>query len=247
LLRIGRDAESILAQGFNLLVPSSPAGLSAAQQDLIGRLKESNADQSFEAWKAKNRPSSSLDLLLDRVGGQIAEAQTVLGNERTSDYLQRLNSIESEANEPRKFLLLDSLILDLSGAIEVVRRQQAVLVQLAELSLGLAEVDTAAAVTLRDAIAACDATILANRLAELTEECRTLVSAAAQRKATQSRREVILQGLVKLGYEVREGMTTSWAKGRTDCAAQTVATWIWRRGRRPGRDESPAGSCGCSE
>ena len=69
LLRIGRDAESILAQGFNLLVPSSPAGLSAAQQDLIGWLKESNADQSFEACKARNRPSSSLDLLLDRVDG----------------------------------------------------------------------------------------------------------------------------------------------------------------------------------
>lgn len=206
------DAESILAQGFNLLVPGSPTGLSATQQELIGRLKEFNADQSFEAWKTENRAPSSLDLLLDRVDGQIAEAQTVLGDVRTSDYLQRLNSIESEANEARKSLLLDSLILDLSRAIEVVRHQQAVRVQLAELSLELTEVDTAEAATLRAAIAACDSSTPANRLAALTEECRALVSAEAQRRAAHLRRDVILQGLAKLGYEVREGMTTSWAK-----------------------------------
>jgi hypothetical protein len=52
----------------------------------------------------------------------------------------------------------------------------------------------------------------ADRLAALVEECRALVSAEAQRKAAQSRRDVILQGLAKLGYEVHEGMTTAWAK-----------------------------------
>lgn len=207
-----KNAESILAQGFNLLAPSGPTGLSAAQQELASRLKESNAKQSFEAWKAKQHTPSPLDLLLDRVDVQIAEAQTVLGDERTAGYVQRLRSIESGANEARQSLLLDSLILDLSSDVKTVRSQSAARAQLAELSLELLGVDSAATATMQDAIAACDATTPADRLAVLAEECRALVSAEVQRKAAQSRRDVILQGLAKLGYEVHEGMTTAWAK-----------------------------------
>ncbi|CAN7663606.1 hypothetical protein LJR034_005280 [Caballeronia sp. LjRoot34] len=206
------NAESVLAQGFNLLIPSGPTGLSAAQRELIGRLKESNAEQSFEAWKAKQRVPSPIDLLLDRVDGQIAEAQTVLGNERTAGYVQRLRSIEYETNAARQSLLLDSLMLDLSSDIETVRSQGAGRTQLAELSLDLLGVDSAAAAALQEAIAACDTTTRADRLAALAEECRALVSAETQRKAAQSRRDVILHGLAKLGYEVHEGMTTAWAK-----------------------------------
>ncbi|MGF6758088.1 hypothetical protein [Paraburkholderia sp. GAS42] len=207
-----KNIESILAQGFNLLVPSGPTGLSAAQEELATQLKESNAEQGFDAWKARQRVPSPLDLLLDRVDVQIAEAQTVLGGERTADYMKRLRSIESGANEARQSLLLDSLILDLSSDVKTVRSQGAVRAQLAELSLELLGVDSAATAIMQDAIAACDATTPADQLAALAEECRALVSAEAQRKAAQSRRDVILQGLAKLGYEVHEGMTTAWAK-----------------------------------
>jgi hypothetical protein len=207
-----KNTESILAQGFDLLVPSSPTGLSAAQEELIGRLKDSNVEQSFEAWKAKHRVLSPLDRLLDRVDRQIAESQTVLGDENTAVYVQRLSSIESEVNAARQSLLLDSLILDLSSDIETVRSQRATRAQLAELSMELVDVDNAAAASLQEAIAVCDATTPVDRLAALAEECRTLVNAEAQRKAAQSRRDVILQGLAKLGYEVHEGMTTAWAK-----------------------------------
>ncbi|MFT4507894.1 hypothetical protein [Caballeronia sp. 15711] len=207
-----KNAESILAQGFDLLVPSSPTGLNAAQQELIGRLKESTLGQSFEAWKAKHRVLSPLDHLLDRVDRQIAESQTVLGDEKTVVYVQRLSSIESEANAARQSLLLDSLILDLSNDIETVRSRRATRAQLAELSLELLILDTAASASLQEAIGACDAATPVDQLAAMAEECRTLVSAEAQRKAARSRRDVILQGLAKLGYEVHEGMTTAWAK-----------------------------------
>ena len=207
-----KNAEAILAQGFNLLVPGAPTGLTSAQQELIGQLNESGAEQSFEAWKAKCRVPSPLDRLLDRVDGQIAEAQTVLGDEKTAAYVLRLSSVESEANGARQSLLLDSLILDLSNDIETVRSQAVAWAQLAEVSVELMGMDTAAATTLRKAIAACDANTPAPRLAALTEESHALVSAEVQRKAAQSRRDVILQGLAKLGYEVHEGMTTAWAK-----------------------------------
>lgn len=52
--------ESALTQGFNLLVPTAPTGLSAEQQELANRLKEPGADEGFDAWKAKqSAPSPS--------------------------------------------------------------------------------------------------------------------------------------------------------------------------------------------
>jgi hypothetical protein len=206
------NAEAILAQGFNLLVPSGPTGLSSAQQELIGRLKEPGTEQSFEAWKAKKRMPSPIDLLFARVDAQIAEAQTVMGNERSINYVRRLRSIEYEANSARQSPLLDSLMLDLSDDIKNVRSQAAAKAQLAELSLELARVDSVAAATFRNAIAACGALTSTDQIIALAEQCRALVSAEAQREAAQSRREVILHGLAKLGYEVHEGMTTAWAK-----------------------------------
>lgn len=206
------SVESVLSQGFNLLVPSGPTGLSAAQQELANRLKEPNAEQSFEACKVKQRARSSLDLLLDRVDAQVAEAQMILGSERTASYVQRLRLTEAESNDARKSLLLDSLILDLSSDIQAVRTQGVALSQLAELSMDLQGFDTAASASLRETIAACNASAPRDELAALTEECRTLVTTELQRRAAESRRDVVLQGLARLGYEVHEGMTTAWAK-----------------------------------
>ncbi|MFM0172104.1 hypothetical protein PQR33_22565 [Paraburkholderia sediminicola] len=141
--------------------------------------------------------------------GSFSSHIPLVGNERTAGYVQRLRSIESEANEARQSLLLDNLILDLSSDIETVRSQGAALAQLAELSLELQGGDSSAAATLQEAIAACDAATPADWLAALVEECRALVSDEAQRKTAQSRRDVILHGLAKLGYEVHEGMTTA--------------------------------------
>lgn len=206
------QAESLLAQGFNLLAPSSSQGLSAAQLELANRLKGPDAEQTFEAWKAKQRATSQFNVLLDRVDGQIAEAQEVLGDRQTVMYEQRLRSVESEVNDARKSLLLDSLILDLSGGIEARRAHAAALEQLAELAAQLVAIETDSSASLRDAIARCDASSSLNTLAALDEECRALIDGELQRKAAESRRDVILQGLARLGYDVHEGMTTAWAK-----------------------------------
>lgn len=130
----------------------------------------------------------------------------------TASYEQRLRSIESERNDMRQSLLLDSLILDLSSGIEAARKQEIALAQLAEMSTELRAFDTAASVSLRQAIAACDTSTPSDRVASLAEECRTLAGTEQQRLAAQARRDVILRGLATLGYEVREGMTTAWAK-----------------------------------
>ncbi|MFM0336828.1 hypothetical protein [Paraburkholderia fungorum] len=84
--------------------------------------------------------------------------------------------------------------------------------QLTEVSDELNTVDFAASAALREAIATCDASTPTNRLVALADEGRALFVIELQSKAAQSRRDVVLQGLAKLGYEVHEGMTTAWAK-----------------------------------
>ncbi|WP_166678960.1 hypothetical protein [Paraburkholderia sp. BL6665CI2N2] len=103
--------------------------------------------------------------------------------------MQRLRSIESGANQARQSLLLDSRILDLSSDVEAVRNQGAARAQLAELSQEFLDFDSATTATMLDAIAACDATTPADRLAALEEECRALGGVKVQRKAAQSRRD----------------------------------------------------------
>ncbi|WP_232348075.1 hypothetical protein [Cupriavidus taiwanensis] len=203
--------DALLAQGFNLLAPEQKSTLTSEQRDLASRLAEPNEGQSFEAWEARNKPATSVDMLLERVDAQIAEAETILGREETATYLQRLRAMESEPNEARGKLLLDSLILDLSKEIETVRARRAALEQLAEIAIQLEPFISEASTSLRAQVAACNEATLISTLTALVEQCQALLESELQRKAAEARREVILQGLAQLGYEVHEGMATAWA------------------------------------
>ncbi|MBB2918652.1 hypothetical protein [Cupriavidus alkaliphilus] len=203
--------DALLAQGFNLLATEQKSALTAAQRDLANRLAEPNEGQSFEAWKARNKPTSPVDMLLERVDAQIAEAETILGREETATYLTRLRSMESEPNEARRKLLLDSLILDVSKGIETARVRRSAIEQLAEIAVQIEPFISEASTSLRAQAAACTGATPISTLTALVEQCQTLLESELRRKAAEARREVILQGLAQLGYEVHEGMATAWA------------------------------------
>lgn len=205
-------ADSILAQGFNLLIPYAPSGLSDAQRNLAIRLQDGCQEHSFEAWKAKRATSSPIDFLLERVDKQLAEAEAVLGAEQTAAYAQRVHAIQAGPNDARRALLLDSLILDLSSSIKTSRHWRTAQEQLEDLGAEVQALESEASASLLKRIAACDTSTPLELLVALTEECRTIINGALQSKAAQSRREAILKGLARLGYEVHEGMATSWAK-----------------------------------
>jgi hypothetical protein len=214
LIAAGNDienADGLLAQGFSLLVPEASRTISETQRDLAVRLLGSDAPEEFSAWKAAN-VSRTNHLLYERVDRQVAEAQVFLEEADVATFAARLRSIEAETNEQRCNLLLDSLMLDLGGAVNAFRAHRSALEELQEIA---AEIDANAsseAAALFAQAQRCDSATTLQEIAQLTEACRNFITEERQRKAAQARRDAILEGLARLGYEVNDGMETAWAR-----------------------------------
>lgn len=214
LIASGEDvanADALLAQGFSLLVPASSQTISEAQQTLASRLLGNDTPQDFGEWKATN-VSHSNNLLYERVDRQIAEAQVFLEDAAVATFAIRLRSIEAEANEQRRNLLLDSLILDLSSAVDASRAHRSAVEELQELAAEIGTNASTEAKALLARVQQCGPATSLQAIAHLAEECKNFVSHEQQRQAAHARRNAILEGLAGLGYEVNEGMETAWAR-----------------------------------
>jgi len=205
------NADTLLAQGFNLLVLEPSRTISEAQQKLATRLLGTDTPQDFGNWKATNVSHSS-NLLYDRVDRQIAEAQVFLEEADVEKFSARLRAIETEANEQRRNLLLDSLILDLSSAVDATRGHRSAIEELQQLA---AEISIIASAEVKDLLARvqqCGVETSLQAIAQLAEECKNVVEQEQQRLAAHARRGAILRNLTRLGYEVKDGMETAWAR-----------------------------------
>lgn len=205
------NSDALLARGFALLPAEGARDLSDAQRQLASRLLGADQVQSVESWKAAQALAPS-NAQLARIDRQIAEAHVFLGKDETAAFKTRLGAIETEPLDARRNLLLDSLILDLSDAIARSRARRAALDELAELTAELGAHDSLEAKALleraqHDVDDASDEAIAAR-----VADCKTAITLEQQRQAAQARRDAILQGLSRLGYEVHEGMSTAWAK-----------------------------------
>ncbi|ALK32317.1 hypothetical protein [Burkholderia plantarii] len=205
------NADAMLAKGFALLVPRRTPMLSEAQRTLADRLMPTEAATDFQAWKAAQL-AQARDPAIDRLDRQIGEARVFLDASAVEGFASRLDVLEDEANVARKSLLLDSLILDLSSAVEAARSRRAALAVLEELTAEIRAHDAADAVAFVERARQCDLATAPDVIAELTGAGQDLIARMRQQQAAAARRNAILNGLARLGYEVHDGMSTAWAK-----------------------------------
>ncbi|KER66001.1 hypothetical protein HR51_40810 [Burkholderia cepacia] len=204
-------ADALLAQGFALLTPAAGRTLNDAQRALANRLMPAEQSADFETWKAAQR-AASRDPSIDRLDRQIGEARVFLDPQAVAGFSSRLDALEDEVNDARKSLLLDSLILDLSSAIEAARARRAAIAALEELTAEIRACNTADTANFVERARQCDIDTSPDVVAELTRTGQDLIAQVRQQQAAEARRNAILNGLARLGYEVHEGMTTAWAK-----------------------------------
>ncbi|SEK03528.1 hypothetical protein [Achromobacter sp. NFACC18-2] len=213
-MRAGRtqdNAETVLAQAFSLLAPAAPTALSAAQEALAEGLRSfSDTTMDVQAWKAANA-ALDRDPVITRLDRHIGEAAVHLGQAEAAEFSARLLALDQEANGARGRLLMDSLTLDLAGAIETACKRRAAREALQELGaeLGAYSDADAAAFAERASQLGADASITV--METLVESGQALVAQAQQQHAAEARRRAVLGGLAKLGYEVHDGMETAWA------------------------------------
>ncbi|AAY93420.1 hypothetical protein D3X12_26230 [Pseudomonas protegens] len=201
--------ESILAQGFaSLGATAEEQDLSEAQQQLARRLQGENTTQTLAQWRAAHEQKEPR---LERIEQHIAQLLTLDHQASAEPYLAKLRQIDAETREQQRNLLLDSLVLELAQATRDSHERRARLVLLQELANEVAILCPAA---VEQELVQAGQCSLANMapVDELIARFNTLIEAELQQRAALARRQAVLEGLASLGYEVREGMATAWAK-----------------------------------
>ena len=202
------DADAILAEGFALLAPAAPAAISDSQRDLARRLGAGLATQDVTAWKVAHLVDEQPRVA--RLDRQITELQTLLGTAHASAFAARLDAIVTTPAHPRKDLLLDSLILDLAAAVDAARAHRAAMAELHVVAAELRAQDPASIMLAQ--LAQCDGATPLVLVKQCITEGQAVLAQIRQCKEGVARRQAILAGFAQLGYEVREGMETAWAK-----------------------------------
>lgn len=209
-----QKGDRAFAGAFELLhrrkAPSTEAA-SGQTREIAGRLGNGSRSESLADWK-KRRLEGDEDNRLQRIDRLIAELIAV-DEDAARTFERRLAALHGEAVDARSALLADSLVADLAEATRKAREKHRLLAKLRE---QLAEIKGISSAQARALIADLEAAIAAS---DISRAHSLLAAAAAEttaeigRVAAEARRQAILQGLSSLGYEVREGMATAFAKG----------------------------------
>lgn len=192
------DTEA-LSKGFALLGQQKAKGTSA----LAERLRDERV-QTFAAWLAAQPPAPA-DAAIERLAGRIDELAPLVSADETMTWRTRL--AEAEGVEPaRRHLLLDGLEVATGRALTEARARHALLI----------DVQLLAAETKAAGIAASAGKAIGGMAVEELKSLQKQLTAAldAHRvsQAIAARRVAVLEGLTSLGYEVTEGMSTSFAE-----------------------------------
>ncbi|WMN20552.1 hypothetical protein QL104_14505 [Pseudomonas piscis] len=205
-------AQQVLAQGFSQLARVDETdSLSERQRELARQLREETPQASLEQWIAAQQPAER-DPRLQRIDRHIAELQLLQGAPAATPFLQRLARAEAQEQAQQRNLLLDSLVIELAEATRDFQQRRELLGQVQDLASELHTHATIDHAVLLRQVAECHEHSDLALLQALKSECEAALTAVLQAQAALARRQAMLEGLARLGYEVREGMATAWAE-----------------------------------
>lgn len=198
-----RGDPAALAEGFGTLA-RRPAGPTASR-GLADRLRDDEAPASFADWLA-GRPDIEADPAVARIEGRIAELRPLVDGPTSAAWDTRFEEALA-AGPARRGLLLDGLDVATGRELTEARALAA-----ARMDLQLVAAELGAAGLGAEALTAGLEGLNAADVASRTGEGRATLEAHRQARASAARRVAVLEGLASLGYEVSEGMRTTWAQ-----------------------------------
>lgn len=222
MLEAGRDGKpvavtelsSAVNQAFLYLADAqSQQERSAEQEHMLQALGAGESRLSLANWLTANGLAEAEEPRFETLDRQLAQLAAFAESGAVVPFSQRLEVARAETDRSRQGLLLDALGLDLAAAIRAQRELADFQRELDTLraeasSLGQLEAHQAAITAIAMQLSQGQTTEARAALAAMAEE----LQANAKRKAAEAGRAAVLRGLKELGYEVREGMATAWAK-----------------------------------
>jgi hypothetical protein len=204
--------EATLSESFSILAARrNSATASEAQIELARRLGLGERVQSFPEWLATH--TAKFDRGDSRLDALMAEIEALDDPATVQQYSKRATSVALEGSPERRALLTDSLILDLSEHSKRRRANEIRAEKLREVRSRLRVLGTQLAKELDTQVAGALQTPAGfDRADELVARAQAIVESETKRLAATARRRAVLEGLAKLGYEVRESMATAWVR-----------------------------------
>ena len=185
-------------------------GAGRASPELAARLGAGLEGRTIARWASEDGLApDARDVRLDAL---LAEAEATCTGEEFAAVSERAALAAAEPSAGRRGLLVDSITLEVSRTVARRRALQASLRRLRELDASLEALETGNASAMRTrvsvAIASDDATLMDAMAVEAAE----VVGTETRALAATARRRAVLEGLARLGYEVRGSMVTAWAR-----------------------------------
>jgi hypothetical protein len=203
--------EVVISQNYAAVAARrSSDGASKEQLELAGRLGSGERPQSFPEWLATQ--GSSVNQRDSRLDALMAEIEALDDAEIVQPFKERAAAISAEASRERRALLTDSLVLDLSERSRRRRADEILMERLREVKVGLRTLGTPETHAIEAQIATMLRSAKLNGADNLVERAQAVIDSEMTKLAAAARRQAVLGGLAKLGYEVRETMSTAWAQ-----------------------------------
>lgn len=200
------SAEKVLSQAV-LMMSQQPARLTEAQRTMAQRLKESAPEEQLVISQQDDHHTRQA---LQRIDRHIAELAVLDPQQEIASFIHRAAELDRLTQDPNWNLLTDSLILDLAQATRHARTLAEKTQQLGLLIAGLESYHSSEISALIEKL---NLVLTSRELQPLIEAIATAQAATEQQQqniAALARREAVLDGLAKLGYEVRESDAEAW-------------------------------------
>lgn len=209
--RTNADADAIVARGFAQLGQVDGSDMLSDQQRALAQVLQVEHERPGR-WIAEDR--ANREPRLDRIDQHIARLQTLHGDASAEPFLCRLELVERSPADPRRDMLLDSLVVDLAAAAATWQGRRERVETLRTLAAEAESLLAASGRVLSAQVATCLAVPEPDiaQVDALTQQCTDAIAQELHRSAAVARRRAVLEGLASLGYEVREGMETAWAE-----------------------------------
>lgn len=205
------ELEAIISQGYTTLTKTSDAsGTTKAQAELARRLGSGEKGQALQEWLAsQGGTGSTLDIRLDEL---MAEIEVLEDPHIVQSFKARAAAVSAEPSTQRRALLTDSLTIELAQLSHQRRQAQTAADKLRVLRGCLRAFESAEARAMDQDISSALTNGSRDQSEALAVRAGQLINAEMSKLAASARRRAVLGALSKLGYEVREDMSTVWAR-----------------------------------
>lgn len=181
---------------------------SAHQNELLNQLK-ANTDSSHVFWQS-GAPQTPFSMQCEQIALMIEKVKILAGEQQAINYSSALTEIESMPEGAQRHVRADSLIMTIAQQLRDSQKRVELIERLEQVSDELSSFNNAEFTSLSQQASHLSSNASMQQIEQLIRKIEDAIQQLEQQIVTQAQRTIVLEGLSKLGYEVRDSSVTSW-------------------------------------